>query len=335
MGRSSMSVAANNLARHYVDPKTRKQTTALQPVSFEVAAGTTCGLLGPNGAGKTTLVKMLSTILLPSSGSASVCGLDVVRQAKDVRRVIGLVLGGEQGLYNTLTARQNLEYWAAIYEVPHKSTRLLVERLLGKVSLTEKADARVETFSRGMKQRLHLARGIIGNPQVVFLDEPTIGMDPVAAHQFRNLVRELQDEGKTLFITTHDMDEAEAVCSSLMLIDKGKLLGVQTPQAFAQSMRGLERIEAEIQQAELITDLRQRRDVAAVNPVGGAVDLYRIEVTVGASMASILSFLIARGVTTVRTPKPSLEEAYLNLFGQAATQAPTAKPLAQTSAVAS
>lgn len=310
-----MSVLTENLTREYPDPKTRKAASALQGVSFEVKRGTTCGLLGPNGAGKTTLVKILSTILLPTSGHAYVCGHDVVRSAKEVRRVIGLVLGGEQGLYGSLTARQNLEYWAAIYDVPSKSTRAVVDRLLGKVALAEKADSRVETFSRGMKQRLHLARGLVGDPQVLFLDEPTIGMDPVAAHQFRSLVRELQTEGKTLFITTHDMDEAEEVCSTLMLIDKGKLLGVQTPHSFAQSMRGLERIEAEIQDATLVKELLGVPGVAAVTAVSGGTNSFRIEVQEGVALASILSFLISRQVTTVRTPKPSLEEAYLKLFG--------------------
>lgn len=325
-----MSVATNKLTREYVDAGSKRKTTALQPVSFEIEAGTTCGLLGPNGAGKTTLVKILSTILLPSGGSASVCGMDVVKRARDVRRVIGLVLGGEQGLYGALTARQNLAYWAAIYDVPRKSTRALIDRLLGKVALTEKADARVETFSRGMKQRLHLARGLIGDPRVLFLDEPTIGMDPVAAHQFRGLVRELQAEGKTLFITTHDMDEAEAVCSSLMLIDKGQLLGVQSPQAFAASMRGLERIEAEIPEAAVVEALHQRADVAGVAAVTGAPGTYRIDVKPGAPAAAILSFLISREVTTVRTPKPSLEEAYLKLFGAAA---PAAQPAPVTAGV--
>ena len=142
------------------------------------------GLLGPNGAGKTTLVKILCTVLLPTSGSASVLGCDVVHKTKDVREQIGIVFGGERGLYWHLTGRQNLEYWAALYKTPPSDTSTRVAALLERVGLGDRGNDLVETYSRGMKQRLHLARGLIANARVLFLDEPTTGMDPLGGVTF-------------------------------------------------------------------------------------------------------------------------------------------------------
>src|SRR6266536_4839246 len=158
---------------------------ALDGVSLSVPRGEVHGLLGPNGAGKTTLVKILSTVLLPTSGRAAICGHDVVEQSRAVRPLIGIVFGGERGLYTRLTARQNLEYWGALYRLPASEVKGRADSLLERVGLTERADQRVEEFSRGMKQRLHLARGLIGDAKVLFLDEPTTGMDPLAAREFR------------------------------------------------------------------------------------------------------------------------------------------------------
>ena len=146
---------------------------ALDGVDLTVARGEIHGLLGPNGAGKTTLVKILSTILTPSGGTAAVLGHDVITDPEAVRRSIGLVFGGERGLYTLLSARQNLEYWAALYGVPPRETDRRVGELLDGVGLGDRADDRVETYSRGMKQRLHLARGLISDPEVLFLDERT------------------------------------------------------------------------------------------------------------------------------------------------------------------
>ena len=314
-----MSVTASALSREYVDAKKGTRTLALQPISFELKAGEVCGLLGPNGAGKTTLVKVLSTLLLPSSGTAQVCGHDVVTEAKTVRGLIGLVLGGEQGLYGSLSARQNLAYWAAVYDVPRQAVDARIASLLERVGLGGKADTPGVRVSRGMKQRLHPARGLIGNPQVLFLDEPTIGMDPVGAHHFRTLVRELRSEGKTILITTHDMDEAEALCDTLMLIDRGALLGVQTPAAFASRVRRLERVEAEIHDESLVTRLRALAGVLSVARRSAAEEVYRVELDAGARLADVLGFLVAHGVVSINTPRPSLEEAYLQVFGGAAS----------------
>src|SRR6266487_781075 len=195
--------------RRSFTPRKREPVVALDGVSLSIPAGEVHGLLGPNGAGKTTLVKIRSTVLLPTSGTAQVLGHDVVEETRAVRPLIGIVFGGERGLYTRLTARQNLEYWGALYRLSSATIRQRSAALLERVGLVDRADQRVEEFSRGMKQRLHLARGLMGDAKVLFLDEPTTGMDPLAAREFRTLVGELKGEGRTILLTTHDLVEPE------------------------------------------------------------------------------------------------------------------------------
>lgn len=197
---------------------------ALDGLDLSVAQGSVHGLLGPNGAGKTTLCKILSTTLLPTAGRASILGHDVAADTQAVRRSIGIVLGGDRGLYGRLTARQNLELWGALYGLYGRNLRTRVAELLEEVGLTDRADDKVNGFSRGMKQRLHLARGLVGDPRVLLLDEPTTGMDPVAANSFRDFVARLKAEGRTVLLTTHDMAQAEAICDEVTLIDRGRVL---------------------------------------------------------------------------------------------------------------
>jgi ABC-2 type transport system ATP-binding protein len=238
--RSEKAVEVNGLCRTY----RRKTETrhALTDVALEVEQGQVHGLLGPNGAGKTTLCKILCTVLLPTSGTARVHGYDVVTEADSVRRTIGIVFGGERGLYTRLTARQNLLYWAALYRQPTKAAKKQVGALLERLGLADRADDAVETMSRGMKQRLHLARGLIGDPRVLLFDEPTVGMDPVAARDFRRLVVELRNEGRSILITTHDMAEAEALCDKVSLIDGGRMLATEDPRTIGQWISRYERV---------------------------------------------------------------------------------------------
>ncbi|MEV6394679.1 ABC transporter ATP-binding protein [Streptomyces sp. NPDC051907] len=218
-----------------------REVTALDQVTFQVEQGEALGLLGPNGAGKTTLSRVLTTLLVPTSGTARVAGFDVVRQPREVRRRIGLVLGGDRGLYGRLTARQNLRYWAALQGLDTRAARRRTDDILEVLGLSGRADDRVETFSRGMVQRVHLARALLGEPDVLILDEPTNGMDPHAGAGFRELIRTLTSGGTTVILTTHDMQEAQALCSRVALIDHGRILrigstaellaGIQAPRA--------------------------------------------------------------------------------------------------------
>lgn len=307
-------IEVRDLTRVYRAAGSAADIVALDNVSLLVDDGEVRGLLGPNGAGKTTLVKILCTILLPTSGSVTINGLDVVRQAQLVRRQIGIVIGGERGLYWRLTGRQNLELWAALYHVSSAATKHTVDRLLERVGLTDRADDLVEAYSRGMKQRLHLARGLIGDPRVLFLDEPTSGMDPVAAHDFRSLIAELRSEGRTVLLTTHDMAEAEAVCDRVTLIDHGRVLAVETPASLARLLSEHERIDFTWPDDRLVAEFRAMAGVGRAE-AAGAPGIYRVEVTDAALVPIVLARLVQAGVTSLRTSRPSLEEVYLHLIG--------------------
>jgi ABC-2 type transport system ATP-binding protein len=207
-----------------------REVEALRGISFEVAPGELFGLAGPNGAGKTTTVRILSTLLEPTAGEARVLGHDVVREARQVRRQIGILFGGERGLYGRVSGWHNLRYFANLFGLPSAQAKRRIAELLEQVGLTERAHDRVDTYSRGMKQRLHIARALLHEPQVLFLDEPTIGLDPIGAREIRDMIRALRDAGHTILLTTHDMAEADALCDRLAVIAGGRLLTVASPQ---------------------------------------------------------------------------------------------------------
>jgi ABC-2 type transport system ATP-binding protein len=303
--------------RRVFTPRKRDPVTALDGVSLTIPAGEVHGLLGPNGAGKTTLVKILSTVLLPTDGRASVLGHDVVADARAVRPQIGIVFGGERGLYWRLSGRQNLEYWGALYKLSRGEIRERTERLLERVGIAERADERVETYSRGMKQRLHLARGLIGDAKVLFLDEPTTGMDPLAAREFRALIGELRGEGRTILLATHDMAEAETLCDRVTLIDRGAILATESPRTLGRVISRFQRIDVEGAPDAVVTQIAALPGVASVVPADLGV---RIEVAEEGVTADVLKLLVAGGVTSVRTSMPSLEEVYVHLIGDRGLQ---------------
>jgi ABC-2 type transport system ATP-binding protein len=210
----------------------QENVEALRGVSFKVKYGEIVGLLGPNGAGKTTTIKILSTLLLPDSGTALVAGYDVVREPDKVRRNIGLMLTIEKGFYGKLTGRENLEYFAALYGLTKQKA---VERINYLVKLLELdklgADSKLfEEFSLGMKARLSLARALLSDAPILLLDEPTLGLDPPSARRIRELVKELaHGERKAVLYTTHNMFEAEIVCDRIILINKGQIVAEGTP----------------------------------------------------------------------------------------------------------
>jgi len=294
-------------------PRRSRPVTALDDVSLTVDRGAVHGLLGPNGAGKTTLVRILSTVLLPTSGRARVLGYDVVDETAAVRRLIGIVFGGERGLYTRLTGRQNVEYWAALYRLRGSLVRSRTQALLERVGLAERADARVETYSRGMKQRLHLARGLVGDARVLFLDEPTTGLDPLGAREFRTLVAELKREGRTILLATHDMAEAEALCDRVTLIDRGRILATESPRSLAAMVSRFQRVDADGVDEHVLAELASVAGVANVALLGnGSV---RIAVQEDSACREVLGRLVAAGVTSIRTSLPSLEEVYVGLIG--------------------
>jgi ABC-2 type transport system ATP-binding protein len=223
----------------------RTSTDALKGIDLVVERGSIFGLLGPNGAGKTTLTKILSTLLLPTTGVARVLGHDVARETEALRPKIGLVLGGERGLYNRISGRENLRYFADLYGVPVRDREARITEVLARVDLTNAADRRVEEYSRGMKQKLHIARGILHAPEMLFLDEPTIGLDPKSARETRKLIRALVTDGVTIFLTTHYMFEAEELCPRIAVLSKGRIVAVDTIDGLRRLVGGDRTFEAE------------------------------------------------------------------------------------------
>jgi ABC-2 type transport system ATP-binding protein len=209
---------------------------AVRNVSFEVDPGEIFGLLGPNGAGKTTTVKMLSTLLVPTSGSVKILGLDIVKQTREVRKRIGFTFGGARGLYGRLTAVENLRYFAELYAMEPALTRKRIPELLELVNLLDRGNEKVETYSSGMQQRLHLARALLHDPELIFLDEPTVGIDPVGARELRAMVKELKTRGKTILLTTHYMAEADELCDRIAINNKGRIIAMNTPAAMKSEM---------------------------------------------------------------------------------------------------
>ncbi|MFI0421723.1 ATP-binding cassette domain-containing protein [Spongiactinospora sp. 9N601] len=308
--QATPAINAVDLAREF--DRKGPPVRALRGLSLTVAQGEVHGLLGPNGAGKTTLVKILSTILLPTSGRATIHGHDVVRQSHEVRRLIGLVMGGDRGLYTRLTARQNLEFWGAVQKVPRKRLRSRIEYLLHRLGLEKKADVRVETYSRGMKQRLHLARGLINDAQVLFLDEPTMGMDPVAAREFRTLIRELRGERRTILLATHDMAEAESLCDRVSFVRDGAIVATRSPRAVTELVSVAQGLELDGVDACLTAALAGLPGITSVTTEGGTT---RVLIRSPDDFRQVLCFAAERGVTSLRTLQPSLEDVYLRLIG--------------------
>ena len=203
--------------------------TAVDHVDLSVRRGEIYGFLGPNGAGKTTVIRMLCTLLVPSSGLAKVDGYDVVHQANEVRKRIGLV-SEKLIMYTRLTALENLMFFGRLYRIDRNTLKKKSEELLEMVKLTQFKDKLVGSFSSGMKQRVNVIRAILHDPDILFLDEPTTGLDPQSTRFVRDLVKELKQRGHTIFLTTHIMEEADELSDRVCVIDHGKIMAVDTPQ---------------------------------------------------------------------------------------------------------
>jgi ABC-2 type transport system ATP-binding protein len=293
------------------------EVEAVRGVSFAVEKGELFGLLGPNGAGKTTTIKMLITLLLPTSGEARVLGHDVVADAREVRKRIGYVFGGDRGLYERLSAYDNLRYFAELYGVSGKAQRLRIDEVLELVGLKGREQERVEGYSRGMRQRLHIARGILHDPEVVFLDEPTIGVDPVGARDLRQTIADLVAGGKTVLLTTHYMFEADALCDRIAVIAKGQIVGEGTPAQLKDNVSSGRVTEIEVFGVDEPTVVRLRAIDGVTAVVVEERDQKQLLVVQTSGERELTAPLLAQldgfEVGRVASREPTLEDAYVKL----------------------
>jgi len=318
------AVEVDHLRRVYkttvgVVRRSMKEVVAVDEISFEVQTGELFGLLGPNGAGKTTTVKMLTTLLIPTSGSARILGFDVTHHAEKIRPRIGFIFGGERGLYWRLSATDNLRYFASLYHVDPEVSRARIPYLLEMVGLTGREKEKVEGYSRGMKQRLHVARTLLHDPEMLFLDEPTIGLDPVGARELRHVVQNLRSEGKTILLTTHYMFEADALCQRIAVINHGRIIALDTPEGLKRLVSDLSVVEVEVfGSAETVVDrVRALPTVEAVNIENlDQRQVLLVQSPRGSEIVpGILNALAGVRMGRVAVREPTLEDAYVRLVG--------------------
>ena len=290
---------------------------AVDGLSFEVHEGELFGILGPNGAGKTTLINILSTLLRPTSGYAEVAGFSVLQRPDDVRRSIGVVFQ-ETSLDSRLTARENLALHAAVYHVPRTERRQRIAEMLAMVELEDRADSLVETFSGGMRRRLELARGFTHRPRVLFLDEPSLGLDAQTRRRmWDNIERLNREEATTVILTTHYMEEADKLCGRVAILDRGRIVALDSPERLKATLGGdVVTLETAGETAALAAHLRGQPWVKAVRESGGILDLTTEKSA--QRIPDIVSAAQSLGVvlTTVNLRRPSLEDVFLQYTGR-------------------
>jgi ABC-2 type transport system ATP-binding protein len=299
--------------------------TAVNGVDLQIQRGEIFGLLGPNGAGKSTTIRMLCTLLEPTSGTARVNGFDVVTQANDVRRSLGTLLAGERSIYWKLTGRENLEYFAALYHIPQTIAKKRVDELLERMELRERANELVEKYSTGMRQRVAIAKALLARPPILLLDEPTLGLDPQAARNLRELIAQLKQEGHTILLTTHYMEEADQLSNRIGIIDTGKVIALDTPEGLKRRIDQKEVIRLEVTgwQDYIGEKLRALSEVSSlVARKQGEADLWEVNLQSNNSRAVLPKLVENIGqngtrLVNMNIVKPSLEDVFIHLTGKA------------------
>ena len=305
----AVAVHVENLTRRF------KDLVAVDHISFEIGQGEIFGLLGPNGAGKTTTLSMLATMLKPSEGNATVNGIDVEKDEDGVRRSIGIVFQ-DQSLDEELTAWENMDFHGRLYRIPSDIRKQRIDELLKLVELNDRKDDIVKTFSGGMRRRLEIARGLLHHPQVLFLDEPTLGLDPQTRNHLWTYIATLaKEKGITIILTTHYMDEADRLCNRVAIIDHGKIIALDTPGNLKDGIGGDVVTIKSPDPAAIVATLKE--------PWINKMDIHDDEVVISLRnaeqhLSEIVTILVGKqiGISSISVHKPTLEDVFLSFTGK-------------------
>ncbi len=305
-------ISVTNLVKRY------NGFTAVDGVSFDIKRGEILGLLGPNGAGKSTIISILCCLLKPTSGRVIINGFDIEKNNNEIKKIIGVV-PQEISLYHTLSARENLTFYAKVYGMSGKALKKKTEALLDMVGLTERADDRLEGYSGGMKRRINIAVALLHDPEILILDEPSTGVDPQSRKRIYDTIRKLNQKGVTVLLTTHQMEDAEDLCDRIAIVDKGKLIALDTLHGLLDMVGQSDIIHVMTKgiQPDTAESIRQIETVEKVSVDDGNMTIQLVH---GREMlAGIIDTLISSGtrVESIQIKEPDLETLFLHLTGTA------------------
>ncbi|MDI9395819.1 MAG: ATP-binding cassette domain-containing protein [Euryarchaeota archaeon] len=290
--------------------------TAVDRISFSVEPGELFGLLGPNGAGKTTIINMLTTLLLPTAGDAEIAGYGLRKDPDKIRNNIGIIFQ-DPSLDIGLTGRENLEFHAMMYNIGSEKRKKRITEVLDVVGLADKADILVENYSGGMKRRLEIARGLIHYPKVLFLDEPTLGLDAQTRRSIWEYIRNLnRNYGTSVILTTHYMEEADFLCDRIAIIDHGKIIALDTPSGLKNRLRGdCVSLTIEGRVDDIASALREKEWVKEIAPGGKTLDVFLLDYEKNIPEIFQTAGNLGIGISSINFSKPSLEDVFLRLTG--------------------
>ncbi|MBI1729723.1 ABC transporter ATP-binding protein [Candidatus Acetothermia bacterium] len=329
---TNLAVSTQNLGRVYRAKKREagsgKEIVALHGVDLEIHQGELFGLLGPNGAGKTTLIKILTTLLAPTSGEARVAGTDVAKNPWEVRRHINMVSGGESSGYGLLTVEENLWLFSQFYGLDWKTARERIREMLKIVGMEDRAKTKIYHLSTGMRQKMNFARGFITDPEIIFLDEPTLGLDVQTSRVLRDFVKNWVRvrKNKTLLLTTHYMQEADELCDRVAIIDRGKILACDTPSNLKRSLNQSSvfhlKVDSLPQPDSQFQGLKGIQSFAH-HQHNGLLELSFIVETENALMPILASIERSKGnLISLEKRQPTLEDVFINLVGRGLSEEP-------------
>jgi ABC-2 type transport system ATP-binding protein len=322
------AIELNNLTKKFGD------FTAVDDLSLQVKEGEIFGFLGPNGAGKSTTIRMLCTLAKPTSGSAMIAGYDLMNQPSDVRENIGLV-AEKMIMYDTLTAAENLRFFGKLYDIPKQKREERIDELLKLVDMEEWKDTQISRFSTGMKQRINVIRALLPEPKILFMDEPTLGLDPQTTVSIREIIRDINKDGVTIILTTHAMTEAEALSDRIAIIDHGKIAALDTPQNLKDTLANSDTTIFTTKIKNLTTDMIEKiRSVDVVSALSQQDDQnLKISATGDDALNKIIDAIRLEGgeiFSITNSNESTLEDVFLSITGKEIRDQATEKPAPQS-----